>query len=353
MELPLVVGVDGSEFGLRAVDWATEEAARYGLPLRLVHASLWQRYEQPGNTPSSGNIPTSPARSPAESEAWQASGGDTGGRQIGEAAVPETWETGAAGAEFGQPEVSGAPGRPQAATRPEACPRAQDIVECAAERAALRNPDVKVLTEVVCEETEDALLREARNATALVVGERGCGAVPGLLLGSVALAMAVRAPCPVIVVRGSARNRGDVHRRVLLAAGEAASGAGAVLFAFREATMRHSELLALRAWRCPASQTAGRLRWPEDRVRRHEQRAAQLLDDVLRPAERAFPQTDVVRAVVEGPAHEVLLARSQRADLLVTGARRHRRHLGAQIGRVAHTMLHYADCPVAVVPHRG
>jgi hypothetical protein len=40
-ELPLVVGVDGSDSGLRAVD----EAARLGLPSRLAHASLWERYE--------------------------------------------------------------------------------------------------------------------------------------------------------------------------------------------------------------------------------------------------------------------------------------------------------------------
>lgn len=343
MELPLVVGVDGSEFSLRAVDWATQEAARYGLPLRLVHASLWQRYEQPGTTPA----PRPWAESTAARQAGGPQTGEPGGTEIGEPGGA------AAGAEFGQPEVSGAPGRPRTATRPEIHPRAQDIVEHAAERAARSNPDVKVVTDVCCEETEGALLREARNATALVVGERGCGAAPGLLLGTVALAMAVRAPCPVIVVRGSARNRGDAYHRVLLAAGEAASGASAALFAFREAALRHSELLALRAWRCPASQTAGLLRWPKDRVERHEQRAAQLLDDALRPAEHAFPQTDVVRSVVEGPAHEVLLDRSRRADLLVTGARRHPRQLDAQIGRVAHTMLHYADCPVAVVPHRG
>ena len=45
MELPLVVGVDGSEPSLRAVDWAADEAALRRVPLRLVHASLWQRYE--------------------------------------------------------------------------------------------------------------------------------------------------------------------------------------------------------------------------------------------------------------------------------------------------------------------
>ena len=49
MELPLVVGVDGSAPSLTAVDWAVDEAARHGLPLRLVYASLWERYE--GGTP--------------------------------------------------------------------------------------------------------------------------------------------------------------------------------------------------------------------------------------------------------------------------------------------------------------
>lgn len=35
---PIVVGVDGSEDSLRALDWAAAEAARHGWPLRLVYA---------------------------------------------------------------------------------------------------------------------------------------------------------------------------------------------------------------------------------------------------------------------------------------------------------------------------
>ncbi|MTE22124.1 universal stress protein [Streptomyces sp. TRM43335] len=39
MELPLLVGVDGSEPGLLAVDWAVAAAVRHAVPLRLVHAA--------------------------------------------------------------------------------------------------------------------------------------------------------------------------------------------------------------------------------------------------------------------------------------------------------------------------
>jgi nucleotide-binding universal stress UspA family protein len=37
VNLPVVVGVDGSEHSLRALDWAADEAAGHGWPLRLVH----------------------------------------------------------------------------------------------------------------------------------------------------------------------------------------------------------------------------------------------------------------------------------------------------------------------------
>jgi hypothetical protein len=35
------------------------------------------------------------------------------------------------------------------------------------------------------------------------------------------------------------------------------------------------------------------------------------------------------------------------------GARRHTRHFGLQLGRVAHRVLHHSACPVAIVPEQG
>lgn len=100
MRLPLVVGVDGSDSSLLAVDWAVDEAARRGLPLRFLYASLWERYE--------GAV---------------------------------------------------SPDNPE---RPSEQVTAENIVGSAAQRAQRRDPNVKVSTEVVPEEAVDGLLRASR-----------------------------------------------------------------------------------------------------------------------------------------------------------------------------------------------
>ncbi|GGT37243.1 universal stress protein [Streptomyces kurssanovii] len=288
MEWPLVVGVDGSESSFVATDWAADEALRHGLPLRLVYASLWQRYEG----------------------AALASGLD----------------------------------------RPDGQVFADNIVGTAAERVRRRTPDVKVLTDVLPEDTVGALLREGRHAFALVTGSRGRGDIAGLLLGSVSLTVAAGAHCPVIVVRGDKAGLAGKHDRITLGVGDADVDSAAVRFAFREAELRGCTLDVVRAWRCPAHETKDHPLLAGDPARYHEDQASTLLDEALEAAVRDHPDVHVRRATVEGPARKVLLARSATADLLVVGARRRHNQFGMQLGRVGHTVLHHASCPVAVVP---
>jgi nucleotide-binding universal stress UspA family protein len=287
MTRPLVVGVDGSDGSLLAVDWAVDEAVHHDIPLRLVYASRWERYE--AGVPSEGT------------------------------------------------------------ERPSERVLAEHIVASAAERAAQRCPDVKVTVDILPDDAVYALLRAGDSAHALVTGSRGRGELTGLLLGSVGLAVAARAHCPVIVVRGDRTGLAGGHERILLGAGEPVTANEAVRFAFREAEARACVLYAVRAWRCPAHEVGNKVALGEV-ARQHEGEASALLDALLGEAMAAHPKVEVRCVTAEGPAHRILVDRSAAADLVVVGARRRRGHGGLQLGRVAHALLHQAKCPVAVVP---
>ncbi|MFF8594566.1 universal stress protein [Streptomyces sp. NPDC015220] len=285
MDLPLVVGVDGSEPSLRAVDWAADEAALRQVPLRVVYASLWQRYEG--------------------------------------AVLPR--------------DLDG----------PDARVPAEDVVRAGARRAGSRQSALRISVAVLPEEPGYALVREGRNACALVVGSRGRSGVVNLLLGSVSLFVAAHADCPVVVVRGGNDNqvRAAVHGRVVVGVGD--ESAAVVRFAAQEARLRAVELHALRAWRCPAHETIDHPLITGEPERVYEERAADALEAALLGVP---PEVKVRHSTVEGAARKVLLAAAYKADLLVVGARRRPGHLGLQLGRTSHTVLHDSPCPVAVVP---
>ncbi|WP_326574237.1 universal stress protein [Streptomyces sp. NBC_00481] len=287
MDLPIVVGVDGSEPSLRAVDWAADEAALRGAPLRLVYASLWERYE---------------------------------GAHLAE-------------------ELD----------RPAERVRAEDIVEGAARRARLRRPEVKIATDVLPEEPEYTLLRESRNASLLVTGTQGRSALTEALLGSVSLTVAAHAHCPMIVIRGSHDNQAlpATHGRIVLGVGEKPTSSAAVRFAFEEARRRGARVDAVRAWRCPAHETSDHPLLAGEPARLHEQRAADALEAALQDAPA---DVRLHRRTVEGHARNVLADASREADLLVVGARRRKRSFGLQLGRVTHGVLHHSACPVVIVP---
>ncbi|MBL1096756.1 universal stress protein [Streptomyces coffeae] len=323
MELPVVVGVDGSDSASGALDWAAGMAALRGTPLRIVHASLWERYE--------GCLPASSAGRPTERL------------------------------------------------------RGETVLATAAERAGRRAPELKVMTDLVTDDPVTALLRAGQSAEAVVVGWHGRGELASLLLGSVGLGIAARAHCPVVVVRGRAESvRGGVHRVAVGIAEREPPGAPgrvpphspAVAFALREARLRGGALEAVHAWRCAGPDDHGprAARSAEHRAGRGEEREGQgvrrgrdtardghdgradharhatgLLAEALGGA-AGRPPVPVTHRAVEAPARKALLDASARADLLVMGARRRQGHFGMQLGPVNHAVLHHAHCPVAVVP---
>ncbi|GGT37146.1 universal stress protein [Streptomyces kurssanovii] len=206
------------------------------------------------------------------------------------------------------------------------------VVDDAEERAHLHTRDVKVTTEVVHEGPVTALLDAACNASALVTGARGRGELKDLLLGSVSLAVAARAQCPVVVVRDRDGPTADRFQQIMIGIPDATSS---------------SALHAVMAWHRPARASISRaVALP----RHDDQDGSQARAEALTRSAGEFPSVDVHRIVVEGSARDVLLEQSETMDLLVVGAQRRSNRVGLHLGRVNHALLHYAACPVAVVP---
>ncbi|MFD5835913.1 universal stress protein [Streptomyces collinus] len=143
---PIVLGVDGSAAGQKAVDFAFAEAALHDAPLVALHT--WTTWNAPMPAPQDPSLPY--ANPP---------GALTGGeeRLLSEALA-------------GHQE---------------------------------RYPGVPVEHKVVHGGTRESLIEASRSAQLMVVGARGRGGFAGLLLGSVSQALLHHAHCPVAVVRGT------------------------------------------------------------------------------------------------------------------------------------------------------
>ncbi|MFF5213109.1 universal stress protein [Streptosporangium sp. NPDC000396] len=137
----IVVGTDGSPTATAAVEWAADDAARRGRPLRIVHVMDRWPY----------NISASP---------------------------PPDWH--------GFMTRAG-----------------EQVLAEAAKAVKERRPDVSVTTQLIEGMPSQVLREQAGTAAELVIGSRGLGGFAGALLGSAVLHVAGHAPGAVVVVRAT------------------------------------------------------------------------------------------------------------------------------------------------------
>lgn len=190
---------------------------------------------------------------------------------------------------------------------------------------------------------EAVLFAEAEDASVVVVGARGRGAVSPLLLGSVALDLVTRVRRPVLLARGG---RPVAEAPVVVGVSGAPTGRDAVGFGFREARARGVALHAVHAFAHPFTRDEERI------AQRDHDRAHRLLTGWVAEWRDRYPEVAVelfsVHAIDPVAA---LLDFSSTAGLLVLGARQPGRLRARLLGSTGYALMRTSQCPLAIV-HR-
>jgi nucleotide-binding universal stress UspA family protein len=284
---PVVVGVDGSEESLRAVEWAALEARRHSVPLRILSApALVPRVHAPSASPE---------------------------------------------------EIA-------CALRGIAA-RALDAAITRSEEVA---PGLPLTTGLLSGPPALAVAESGAGASMLVVGSRGAGGFAAMVLGSVSRYVASRAPSPVVVVREESM---AVHREIAVGVRDPQDTGAALAFAFEEAALRDADLVAVHTWSWYPSSAhrpaPGTLPTDLDWI---SAEAASGLAATLKGWTEKYPGVRVRQDVIHGHPARVLASYSARADLVVLGRHGHPDGSGPGIGSVQHAVLDHAHGPVAIIP---
>lgn len=283
---PIVVGADGSEQSLQAVEWAARAAERRKAPLRVVSVvslpprALWPRV------------------------------------------LPDT-------------------------VAPTARAASGQLLSAAAARVGKVAPAVLVDADLLWGPPALALVACASGASMLVVGSRGAGGFATMVLGSVSRYVATEAPAPVVVVR---KETTAVHRQIAIGIRDLDTSAAALTFAFEEAVLRQAGLLAVHAWSEHAHRHAVGTSRPAIGPDQIAEKAAAELHGMLAAWRDKHLGVEVTEEVVHGHPGDVLADLSGRTDLVVLGRRGRRDSLSPGIGAVTHAVLNHAHGPVACVP---
>jgi nucleotide-binding universal stress UspA family protein len=193
-----------------------------------------------------------------------------------------------------------------------------------------------------------------RCAELVVVGTRGLGPVAGVLLGSVAFAVAAHAACPAVIVRGELVIPGP-HRSVLIGVDDSVRCQAALRFGAAMAADVGAPLTVLCASRPTAAEAWVSAYWyaaaPEVSPDAAALNAAQqVVDAAIALVRQEFPTVQVDGKAVAGSPTHLLAVESERAGLVVVGARGRGGFSGLHLGSVSRGLIHEALCPLAVVP---
>jgi nucleotide-binding universal stress UspA family protein len=287
----IVVGVDGSAGGARALRWAVEEGARRGWDVTAVMA--WTYLDQ---------------RHPR-------------------------------GIERFDPEYGAA----------DAMAALDDYVDQVVTELGDSAPAVR--REVVCDHPGSALVDASARAALLVVGARGLGGFAGALLGSVSSACIHHATCPIAVIRTEPDPDHEGGARVVVGVDDSDAARQALSWAVGAARARRAVLDVVHVWTIPVTTVHPLVpaTFPID-AGAMEDAARGVIERLMGSVDVRGLEQPVEHLVVEGPTARSLLDVAKGADVLVVGSRGRGGFAGLLLGSVSTQVTHHATCPVVVVP---
>ncbi|WP_431984839.1 universal stress protein [Streptomyces qinglanensis] len=227
--------------------------------------------------------------------------------------------------------------------------RGESILREARTRAEDLAPGIGIETALSTGDARSHLAALGAEAFLTVVGSGGHGRVAGGLLGSVTRHLTASARAPVLVARSSGVPAGPV----LLGVDGSPAAEAATAFAFQEAAVHETDLLALHAWSewslptLPHTDPTRSVAEVVEELRDGEER---LLAEAVAGWTERCPEVPVERRSVNGRIRQTLLDAAAGAGLLVVGSRGRGGFPGLRLGSVSSAMLQHAPCPVAVVP---
>jgi nucleotide-binding universal stress UspA family protein len=286
--MPIVVGVDGSEPSVAAARWAAAEARLRHRPLRLVHA-----YTRPVLAVSTG-------------------------------APPVVW--------------------PEESLREET----EAVVAAAVNAVAADAGEVSVAGRTVAGPAAAVLVEASEGACLTVVGHRGRAGLASLLLGSVAAGVAAHAHGPVVVVRHTLQ-KPPVTGPVVVGIDGSPPSDAAARFAFEEADLRGVPLTVAHAWTPQSPPLRGDVRALADDVAELETAELHRMRGWVQLWQEKFPQVMVTYRLPAAHPAAALIDMSHDASLVVVGSRGRGGFAGLLLGSTSQQVLHHAHCPVAVV----
>ncbi|MFV0253583.1 MAG: universal stress protein [Beutenbergiaceae bacterium] len=287
----VLVGVDGSEASLRALDWAGAHAQKIGWGVHIVCAYA---------------VPT-----------FAATSLDGGYATLDDEAIREG---------------------------------AQAVLDEATARMA--GASVPVTSALVTGDPAGVLVQESKQVRLAVVGTRGRSGFTERLLGTVSSALPAHAHCPTVVVPLRQEDPVPVPvRRIVVGVDGSPSAKGALARAIEEAELWEADLTAVTA--IPIGAGAGLLGWLPASVD-PETLLADAKAGLDVAVDQALEGRDLVvrRHALDGVGAALLAEFSTAVDLVVVGTRGRGGFAGMLMGSTSQALLHHSNCPVMVVPAR-